>query len=62
MMKLRCDALLFDLDGVLIDSTSCITRHWATWAGQHGLVTTVEELLPWLEEHEHPALAMEAIF
>jgi acetyl-CoA synthase len=25
-------------------------------------VTTVEELLPWLEEHEHPALAMEAIF
>ncbi len=25
------------------------------------LVTTVEELLPWLEEHEHPALTMEAI-
>ena len=25
-------------------------------------VTTVEELLPWLEEHEHPAVAMEAIF
>jgi len=24
-------------------------------------VTTVEELLPWLEEHEHPALTMEAI-
>ena len=25
-------------------------------------VTTVEELLQWLEEHEHPALTMEAIF
>ena len=25
-------------------------------------VTTVEELLLWLEEHEHPALTMEAIF
>lgn len=37
MKKLRCDAMLFDLDGVLIDSTSCIARHWATWAGQHGL-------------------------
>ncbi|MGD8475220.1 MAG: HAD-IA family hydrolase [Anaerolineae bacterium] len=37
MKELACDALLFDLDGVLIDSTSCIVRHWATWAGQHGL-------------------------
>jgi CO dehydrogenase/acetyl-CoA synthase beta subunit len=25
-------------------------------------VTTVEELQPWLVEHEHPALTMEAIF
>ena len=25
-------------------------------------VTTVEELLPFLEEHEHPALAMDPIF
>ena len=37
MKELRCDALLFDLDGVLIDSTSCIVRHWAAWASQHGL-------------------------
>lgn len=26
------------------------------------VVTTVEELLPWLEEHDHPALAMDPIF
>lgn len=37
MTQLECDAILFDLDGVLIDSTSCITRHWEDWAGQHGL-------------------------
>ena len=37
MRPLSCDALLFDLDGVLIDSTSCITRHWKAWADCHGL-------------------------
>ena len=25
-------------------------------------VTSVEELLPWMEEHQHPALAMDPIF
>ena len=37
MTQLECDAILFDLDGVLIDSTSCITRHWEEWTRQHGL-------------------------
>lgn len=37
MTQLECEAILFDLDGVLIDSTSCITRHWQEWARQHGL-------------------------
>jgi sugar-phosphatase len=42
MKQLDCDAVLFDLDGVLIDSTSCIERHWAAWARRHGLdLTTV---------------------
>jgi len=39
MVKRACDAILFDLDGVLIDSTSCITRHWKNWAKQHNLDT-----------------------
>ena len=30
-------AVLFDLDGVLIDSTSCVERHWHAWAAKHGL-------------------------
>lgn len=37
MTQLECDVILFDLDGVLIDSTSCIMRHWEEWAAGHGL-------------------------
>ena len=37
MIQLECEAILFDLDGVLIDSASCITRHWEEWTRQHGL-------------------------
>lgn len=36
-IHIPCDAILFDLDGVLIDSTSCIVRHWQHWADHHGL-------------------------
>jgi sugar-phosphatase len=35
--RLECDAILFDLDGVLIDSTTAIVRHWQRFADQHGL-------------------------
>jgi sugar-phosphatase len=34
---MECDAILFDLDGVLIDSTRCIARHWTAWAARHNL-------------------------
>lgn len=34
---LDCAALLFDLDGVLVDSRRCVERHWRRWAGRHGL-------------------------
>jgi sugar-phosphatase len=37
MTQLECDAILFDLDGVLIDSTPCIERHWRAWADRHHL-------------------------
>jgi sugar-phosphatase len=33
---IRCSALLFDLDGVLIDSTPAVQRVWAQWAMEHG--------------------------
>lgn len=33
---IHCKAVLFDLDGVLVDSTRCIERHWREWASRHG--------------------------
>ncbi|MGE5324571.1 MAG: HAD family hydrolase [Actinomycetota bacterium] len=36
-MILTCQAVLFDLDGVLVDSTPAVARVWAKWALAHGL-------------------------
>jgi mannitol-1-/sugar-/sorbitol-6-phosphatase len=36
MTLITCSALLFDLDGVLIDSTPAVTRVWTGWAIAHG--------------------------
>jgi mannitol-1-/sugar-/sorbitol-6-phosphatase len=60
MIELRAAALLFDLDGVLIDSTPAVARVWHRWAVEHGFnpeevvarahgrpsLTTVREYLP----------------
>ena len=37
MQELFCQAILFDLDGVLVDSTACVERHWRKWAAGYGL-------------------------
>ena len=34
---MECSGVLFDLDGVLIDSTPCVTRVWRQWAIEKGL-------------------------
>jgi len=34
---LTCSAVLFDLDGVLVDSTPAVERVWRDWANEHGL-------------------------
>jgi len=36
MITVQCRALLFDLDGVLIDSTPAVERVWRKWAVEHG--------------------------
>jgi len=36
MTQITCSALLFDLDGVLIDSTPAVIRVWTQWAMAHG--------------------------
>ncbi len=60
MTELSCAALLFDLDGVLINSTPAVARVWRNWAIEHGFdpeavvarahgrpsLTTVREFLP----------------
>lgn len=37
MIDLVCAALLFDLDGVLVNSAACVERLLATWARRHSL-------------------------
>ena len=60
MNEISCAALLFDLDGVLINSTPAVARVWRHWAVEHGFnpeevvarahgrpsLTTVREFLP----------------
>lgn len=58
--SIRCSAVLFDMDGVLVDSTPAVARVWRSWAEQHGFdpdvitrqahgrpsIETMRELLP----------------
>ncbi|MDQ6873097.1 MAG: HAD family hydrolase, partial [Gemmatimonadota bacterium] len=37
MRSFGCKAILFDLDGVLVDSTECVERTWRGWATRHRL-------------------------
>jgi Haloacid dehalogenase-like hydrolase len=60
MTSIRCRGVLFDLDGVLVDSTPAVARVWAGWAREHGFdpdevvkrahgrpsLATIRELLP----------------
>jgi mannitol-1-/sugar-/sorbitol-6-phosphatase len=36
MVEVGCRGLLFDLDGVLVDSTPAVARVWTRWALAHG--------------------------
>ncbi len=37
MKTFNCAAILFDLDGVLVDSTGSVTRQWRRWAEEQNL-------------------------
>jgi sugar-phosphatase len=53
MIQIRCRGVLFDLDGVLIDSTPAVTRVWRQWALEHGF--DPEEVVA--RVHGRPSLA-----
>jgi sugar-phosphatase len=60
MNEIRCQGVLFDLDGVLVDSTPAVARVWTIWARKYGFdpeetvrrahgrpsLATIRELLP----------------
>jgi mannitol-1-/sugar-/sorbitol-6-phosphatase len=62
--------VLFDLDGVLVDSTPAVARVWAAWAREHGMdpeetvrrahgrpsIATIRELLPHADAEEEDAI------
>jgi sugar-phosphatase len=52
MITIHCSALLFDMDGVLIDSTPAVARVWRRFAIEHGL--DPKELVP--RAHGRPSI------
>jgi len=69
-MRVECRGLLFDLDGVLVDSTPAVARVWSAWALEHGFdpekvvqaahgrpsIATIRELLPQADAEEEDAI------
>lgn len=53
MPEIHCSALLFDMDGVLVDSTHAVARVWRQWALEHGF--NAEEVVR--AAHGRPSLA-----
>lgn len=74
MEVIRCGAILFDLDGVLMDSRACVERHWVLWANRHDIdaadvlvgahgrrsIDTIREVAPWLDAEAESRLLEEA--
>ena len=63
--KISCRGLLFDMDGVLLDSTPAVARVWRQWAIEHGFnprevvraahgrpsISTIRDYLPGSDHH-----------
>jgi len=69
MNRISCRGLLFDMDGVLVDSTPAVARVWSLWAKKYGLdpsatvkrahgrpsLATIQDLLPHATPQVHAA-------
>ncbi|MBV9182080.1 MAG: HAD family hydrolase [Acidobacteria bacterium] len=72
MLEISCRGLLFDLDGVLVDSTPAVARVWTKWAIAHGFdpdetvrlahgrpsIATIRDLLPGANYEEENAVVL----
>ncbi|HVA64975.1 MAG TPA: HAD-IA family hydrolase [Terriglobales bacterium] len=72
-VEILCSGVLFDMDGVLLDSTPAVARVWRWWAGRHGLpadevvhrahgrpsLATVRDYLPGAADHAAENLEIE---
>jgi mannitol-1-/sugar-/sorbitol-6-phosphatase len=57
-ITLACRAVLFDLDGTLVDSQACVEKTWRTWCDRHRLdPELVLQLSPGRQQHATIALA-----
>jgi mannitol-1-/sugar-/sorbitol-6-phosphatase len=68
-LTLECEAVLFDVDGVLVDSRAVVERSWALWAARRGIdpkgivqrahgrrtIETIRALAPQLDADEETA-------
>jgi sugar-phosphatase len=66
LVSVRCKAVLFDMDGTLVDSTQVVEAAWRSWAARHNLhlsdvlsfshgrptISTLEHFLPG-RDHSH---------
>jgi sugar-phosphatase len=70
MVRILCRGVLFDLDGVLVDSTPAVARVWSAWARERGMdpadtvrrahgrpsIETIRELLPHADAEQENAV------
>jgi sugar-phosphatase len=76
LISLSCEAILFDMDGTLVDSKACVESIWRRWALRHGVdllsllrtshgrrtEDTIKDVAPYLDiEAEAKALETEEL-